>query len=260
MLSYSGLLQQQTPSVFPGGANPAVGGSPPPGLLSYFLYVNRLQCNMPSCSCLFQQQAPSTPPRGEPARRRHPGRAGPPGRSCGAGGRRRRGRRFVMAAQKKRRGGRCAAATLGCKNPIGQNEAFLMKTSKKVFFGGPSIIRRAFPLRFLSVGTLGVRRLRRNAGKCRTSAVPLRQRRSREAESIVFGFDAEVCLRMLAHGADFRRFLADDDVAAVAALPDGDVVADKHGGRPRPWKAAFCTAPRVPFRCCRPFQRGRRSS
>ena len=58
---------------------PAVGGSPPAGLLSYFLYVNRLQCNMPSCSCLFQQQAPSTPPRGgEPARRRHPAARAPP--------------------------------------------------------------------------------------------------------------------------------------------------------------------------------------
>ena len=64
---------------------PAVGGSPPAGLLSYFLYVNRLQCNMPSCSCLFQQQAPSTPPRGgEPARRRHPAARAPPRRPCGA--------------------------------------------------------------------------------------------------------------------------------------------------------------------------------
>ena len=78
---------------------PAVGGSPPAGLLSYFLYVNRLQCNMPSCSCLFQQQAPSTPPRGEPARRRHPA-ARAPRRSCGAGGRRRRGAGLLWQRKK----------------------------------------------------------------------------------------------------------------------------------------------------------------
>ena len=33
---------------------------------------------------------------------------------------------------------------------------------------------------------------------------------------------------MLADGADLGRLLADDDVTAVAALPDGDVFADEH--------------------------------
>ena len=34
----------------------------------------------------------------------------------------------------------------------------------------------------------------------------------------------EVCLRMLAYRAHFRSFLADDDMSAVAALPDDIIV------------------------------------
>ena len=58
---------------------PAVGGSPPAGLLSYFLYVNRLQCSMPPCSCLFSTASDvHSPPQGRTRPQATPRRAGPP--------------------------------------------------------------------------------------------------------------------------------------------------------------------------------------
>lgn len=44
-------------------------------------------------------------------------------------------------------------------------------------------------------------------------------------QSIIFRFELEISLRMLAHRADFRRALAYHDVAAVGALPDHIAVA-----------------------------------
>ena len=91
---------------------PAVGGSPLAGLLSYFLYVNRLQCNMPSCSCLFQQQAPSTPPQGRTRPQATPRRAGPPAARAARepSGRATRGRTPPGgAASPRAAAGRCAA-------------------------------------------------------------------------------------------------------------------------------------------------------
>ena len=43
--------------------------------------------------------------------------------------------------------------------------------------------------------------------------------------SIVLRLDLEVALRMVAGGANLGRLLADDDVAAVGALPDDVALA-----------------------------------
>ena len=45
---------------------------------------------------------------------------------------------------------------------------------------------------------------------------------------IVFGLNLEVCLRMIADRADLRRFFADMDMTAVAALPDHNAGACKN--------------------------------
>ena len=48
------------------------------------------------------------------------------------------------------------------------------------------------------------------------------------AASKVLRLDLEVALRMVAHGTHFRRLLADDDMSAVAALPDDITLAREH--------------------------------
>ena len=44
--------------------------------------------------------------------------------------------------------------------------------------------------------------------------------KNKGGSSIVLGLQLEVSLRMVAHGTDFRCLRSDDDVTAVAALPD----------------------------------------
>ena len=46
--------------------------------------------------------------------------------------------------------------------------------------------------------------------------------------SIVVCDSLEVCLRMCADGTYLRSFLADMDVTAVCALPDNNIVSNKH--------------------------------
>ena len=46
--------------------------------------------------------------------------------------------------------------------------------------------------------------------------------------SVVFRLDHEVALRMRAHRADFRRFLAHNDMAAVRAFPNHVAVLGEH--------------------------------
>ena len=43
-------------------------------------------------------------------------------------------------------------------------------------------------------------------------------------KSIVFCLQLKISFGMSANGANFRGFLADNDVSAVAALPDGVLV------------------------------------
>ena len=150
---------------------PAVGGSPPAGLLSYFLYVNRLQCNMPSCSCLFQQQAPSTPPRGgEPARRRHPAARAPPAARAARepSGRATRGRTPPGgAASPRAAAGRCAA--LCGAGGTGRSGAGLLRRRGKAARG------RAEPKKTEIKFLCG---MQARSGKPNTVSSPVRQKSS----------------------------------------------------------------------------------
>ena len=149
---------------------PAVGGTPA-GLPLFFPYAARLQCSMPPCSCLFQQQAPSTPPRrgANPPAGDTPPRGPPAARAAREpSGRATRGRTPPGgAASPRAAAGRCAA--LCGAGGTGRSGAGLLRRRGKAARG------RAEPKKTEIKFLCG---MQARSGKPNTVSSPVRQKSS----------------------------------------------------------------------------------